>query len=165
MIVARGACGDVIARTDATGAFTLYAQPGSYEVGVLDRFPNGPLRLDVGPGHQWIPSISVRPRTVVADALEAVACRGDGELEAPGFVADIFTSASVDAAQVYVRGTACGVLTDREGRFRLSGLHAGDTLVVAHIGHRSVQVVLAATTSNHQELRIGLVPVPVSLSH
>ena len=81
-----------------------------------------------------------------------------------GRVLDASTEAPVVAAAVSVRGRPLAVDTDRQGRFVLTGVPAGEHEVeVRRIGYAPLQHSITVDRGLTTEMEIGLVPTPLEM--
>jgi hypothetical protein len=72
--------------------------------------------------------------------------------------------APIAAAHVHIVGTGRDALTDGEGRYRISGIPAGEWVVeITSIGHEPLRVALAFVDGEPRTLTVGLVPSPIEL--
>lgn len=62
------------------------------------------------------------------------------DVSVSGIVTDREHHQPIVGASVAVKGTARGVITDMEGRFRLTGISAGSVLTVSYLGYRTQTV-------------------------
>lgn len=81
-----------------------------------------------------------------------------------GRVFDRATGGPVAAAVVSVLGRPMAAESDRQGRFRLSGVPVGEhEIEVRHIGYARLRHAVSVTSGLTTEAEIGLVPEPVEL--
>ena len=81
-----------------------------------------------------------------------------------GQVLDALTEDPVVAAAVSVRGRPVTVETNRQGRFVLTGVPAGDhDLQVRHLGYAPLTYPVTVEWGHTTEAEIGLVPAPVEM--
>ena len=81
-----------------------------------------------------------------------------------GQVLDALSEDPVVAAAVSVRGRPVTADTDRQGRFVLTGVPAGDhDLQVRHLGYASLAYPVTVEWGLTTEVEIGLVPAPVEM--
>ncbi len=72
--------------------------------------------------------------------------------------------APIVAAHVKVLDTDREALTDGDGRFRISGIPAGEWVVqITSVGHQPVRVTLTFVHGEPRTLSVGLLPDPVKL--
>ncbi|HCV44407.1 MAG TPA: TonB-dependent receptor, partial [Bacteroidetes bacterium] len=97
--------------------------------------------------------------TILIAALFTLPEMSFGQSLLRGTVIDSVTNEALIGANVFLKGTAIGGVTDREGKFRISGIPEGThTLTVSYIGYRYKALPLTATGEELQPLSIRLVP-------
>jgi len=164
-VVAWSHCGTVVDTTDGAGAFALQTSPGRHSIGILDATVAFSGQVPVGPGETRLPARLVRPVRPDLTSVPPARCRPEPGIEVGGSVADVYTSRPLQHAQAYLAGSRCGMLTDSAGRFRIAGAEVRDTLVIALVGYRAVQIPLSDGDVPGRGFRIGLIQMPVALSH
>jgi hypothetical protein len=65
-----------------------------------------------------------------------------------GKVVNKATAEPLSGASIRVKGTSQGAMSDAQGRFSLSGLKAGATLVITYTGMETQEVVLTAAQTS-----------------
>ena len=65
-----------------------------------------------------------------------------------GAVLDVFGEPII-GANVIVKGTVNGVITDIDGNFTLVGVSTGDILLISYIGYISQEIKISANITDH----------------
>lgn len=108
-------------------------------------------------------ALAIGPTATVGQDREDITALRFAESEAvpalviAGVAYDADTGAPIEAAQVYIRGTQAGALTDKLGRFRFPVPSAGTLpLVVQSIGYDTREARIPAHTDRGTLVEIGL---------
>jgi TonB family protein len=101
--------------------------------------------------------------TVISPGIASETLRGTSQII--GAVASVATGEPLQGVQVYIPGTGLGTLTNREGRFLIFDVPAGEREVVAHlIGYGDKRATATVPDGETSSIDFDLQPQAIGLS-
>ncbi len=95
------------------------------------------------------------PAAVILLYPSSLLAQDSGRIE--GIVLDAADGTPLVAVNVFLKEMRVGSFTDREGRFRITGLPAlEDILVVSHIGHKTEEILIRLSAGETRNLEIRM---------